>query len=142
MWHGRGNSGGSWPPAFPHSPDQRLRFPFIPIPWAHLTVFRLIRTKYFSSFDFFWYIRTIFGSFWTIFISRTNEQKKFTECYRLIHVVPREIVQKDNSLNGSSSDEIAYISLRFIWGGRESRVPLIVITATQICFAVSALLNW
>ena len=53
MWHGRGNSGGSWPPAFPHSPDQRLRFPFIPIPWAHLTVFRLIRTKYFSSFDFF-----------------------------------------------------------------------------------------
>ena len=27
-------------------------------------------------------------------------------------------------------------------GGRESRVPQIVITATQICFAESALLNW
>ena len=26
--------------------------------------------------------------------------------------------------------------------GRESRVPQIVITATQICFAASALLNW
>ena len=29
-----------------------------------------------------------------------------------------------------------------IRGGRESRVPQIVITATQICFAASALLNW
>ena len=27
-------------------------------------------------------------------------------------------------------------------GGRESRVPQIVITATQICFAESSLLNW
>ena len=30
----------------------------------------------------------------------------------------------------------------FLRGGRESRVSQIVITATQICFAASALLNW
>ena len=35
-----------------------------------------------------------------------------------------------------------YQALLAVHGGRESRVPQIVITATQICFAASTLLNW
>ena len=61
----------------------------------------------------------------------------------------------DNIINTSVSCELPPMALlyhyhvttsvsrdQYTTRGRESRVPQIVITATQICFAASALLNW
>ena len=47
----------------------------------------------------------------------------------------------DRTLKQTSTRTNLFVCWYVRWG-RESRVPQIVITATQICFAASALLNW
>ena len=66
-------------------------------------------------------------------------------CYRLqtqLHVLVSQIVFLIRVDDDIKMLHAKFLGLKQPIRGRESRVPQIVITATQICFEASALLNW